>query len=1236
MYRVRRFLTCGLLCLVLVGVLSCGGSTTTTVPPSTIPVTLSTLVLTPASVNGGQTSMATVTLNEVAPTGGVQVVLSTSNNSITLPTTLVLMIPAGQMSGTFKIETLPVGSNQTAQISVTYLTFTTLSATLTVLSQKPLSVTGFTVNPSNTISGQTLTGSIALDAPAFSPGQQVFVTTSDISVVQPQNPVTVQTSLKTANFSIFTSPVTSTRTVTVSASLNTTTVSVTLTLQPAGTAVTSLNVVPFTVAGGTNMTGTVTVTPPAPPGGESVGLSAAFTNTATAPNTPLPIAVPAMVTVAPGATQAQFTITSIKVTKTTDVTITATLNTTQFNFVVEIVPSLSLAGLNCLQAAVTVGNSVTCDVSLSIPAPAGGQAVQLTSNNATALPVPASVTVPAGSSTQSFSLVGGAVTSPTQVTLTANLSGSSSTTGAVTTIVSVVPVTALVPTAFNLNATTVLGGASGNLTGSVTIAAAAPPGGLAIALSSSDPSVQFPNGPAVTVPQNQTTATFPITTSAVAAPVQVTLTATVNTVSLTANLTVVPPPTVLSLSINPASVVGSSTAVGTVTLQSPAPQNGAVVTIQSSSSFAQAAPSVTVPQGATSASFAITTLPVPGLQTVTITALIGASSQQAMLTILPPVADVRLIYFNPSTVRTGGSSTGTVVLTGPAQAGGTTVMLTSGQTAVTVQGSVTVPANATSATFVATAATGVTTATQVQVTATLTATVTNTLNVIPAQTTTLSEQLVLSGETNSTDFPLVSAVQGSLGTGNDTGFVTSVTQTTPVGGATASAAAFSTYLGGMSSFGQVRDAFVDSSGNVFVCGVTVDPNLGAMQKDPVQAGYGGGKDAFVAEFSKAGALLFFSYFGGSGDETCYSVTVDSASNVYIIGSTTNTGAMGLAGTSGAFQTANAGGNDFFVAKFNPAAASMSGRLLWITLVGGTGDDFANGRIRISPSGAIVLTGQTSSTTPPPTGVLFPIPAGQGVPNLTGVGTAGVIINLTPDGTRLLSSTLLFGRTNGASIGSPTKTTVSGLAIDSATGEIFVCGQTDASDLQTSLGVSQNTIQSALKGAQDAYVATLGANGTIGGVTYLGGSSTSTVQACKGIAADSDLNPIVAVQTDAADYPITSTIGAAKAGQGTHMAVTKLTADLSTAIFSTLIGGSGAETADATRVELDAAENVYFSLSTTSTDFPVTSNALFGAFKGTTQNTAFVKLTSDGSMLSYSSLLGGSANNSTTSLFYLLN
>jgi trimeric autotransporter adhesin len=473
MDRGRRLWIYGLLPLVLAGVAACGSSSTpASLNTSNMAAVLNTLTLNPATLYGGQSSTATVTLTEPAPTGGFIVNLIASSGSVMLPTNNVtqvmsVTVPYNQTSITFPIQTLPVGSTQTVVISASNGA-TELEATLTINSKNPLSVTAFTINETSVPSGGTIVGTITLSAKAYSPGQPVNVASSDPSV-QPQNPVTVTTGGTTVTFSIFTSPIQAQRTVMVTASLNSSSITVQLMVTPTGTAITSLLVVPYTVAGGQSMVATLTISPPAPAGGLTITVMAAFANAATPTTTPIPFTGCTVspcnlpnVQVPAGAAQTQFTITSTAVTTTTDVVLTASLNTTEGLFTVEIVPALTLAGINCQLIAVTSGDTDMCTVSLSIPAPSGGQVVQLSSSYPTGMTVPPMVMVPAGASSVPINspgsnngLLAGNVTAPSIVTLTANLPATPKVT--VTTTITVVSVNNLSLTNFTVTSTVAQG-----------------------------------------------------------------------------------------------------------------------------------------------------------------------------------------------------------------------------------------------------------------------------------------------------------------------------------------------------------------------------------------------------------------------------------------------------------------------------------------------------------------------------------------------------------------------------------------------------------------------------------------------------------------------------------------------------------------------------------------------------------------------------------------------------------
>jgi hypothetical protein len=248
-------------------------------------------------------------------------------------------------------------------------------------------------------------------------------------------------------------------------------------------------------------------------------------------------------------------------------------------------------------------------------------------------------------------------------------------------------------------------------------------GGPTITLTSSHPDIVA--SITVDAPATEQFFGFQVTipTQAPAADTDVTVTATDGRYSFSAILTVLvppPPPVLADLSVDPTSVVGGNPSTGTVTL-SAAQSGDTVVTLSTPApaSVATLPSSVTVPAGATSATFSITTSPVTETFNMNIYAnLAGSPEQQALLLITPnSLPTVSALSVSPDTVEGGTSSTGTVTLSAAAPSGGAVVSLTSSNSSVaTPPASVTVPAGATSATFTVTTAV-VTTTTMVTLTA---------------------------------------------------------------------------------------------------------------------------------------------------------------------------------------------------------------------------------------------------------------------------------------------------------------------------------------------------------------------------------------------------------------------------------------------------------------------------------------------------------------------------------------
>jgi hypothetical protein len=263
-------------------------------------------------------------------------------------------------------------------------------------------------------------------------------------------------------------------------------------------------------------------------------------------------------------------------------------------------------------AQVTGGEDDEGYVTMTLPASSSGAVFSLKSSSPDVV-VPSSVTVPAGDERVFFTIETKPVTANTPVTITASQGGQTATATITVLAVNVASV-AVTPNP-------VVGGTS--CSGTVLTNLAAPAGGTTITLSSSSKQVSVPK--TVVVAAGAKIAKFPVTVSAVAANETATIYAKTNSTVQTATLTIEPAP-VLGISVTPSTFVGGSTTqvLGKVVLNAPAPAGGAVVAITSSLPSAVAVPAtLSIPAGATSASFVLKHYAVSKDEIVTITAKYG-------------------------------------------------------------------------------------------------------------------------------------------------------------------------------------------------------------------------------------------------------------------------------------------------------------------------------------------------------------------------------------------------------------------------------------------------------------------------------------------------------------------------------------------------------------------------------------------------------------------------------------
>lgn len=250
-----------------------------------------------------------------------------------------------------------------------------------------------------------------------------------------------------------------------------------------------------------------------------------------------------------------------------------------------------------------------------------------------------------------------------------------------------------------LSTTTIQGGI-GTVTGTITLGAKAPAAGTTVGLSSSDPTAQVPTK--VIVASGSTTANFQINTSAVTASKTVVITASVANALSSASLTLTPIQ-ISSVSPSTLTIVGGSTpnSVAKVTLTGPAPTNGLTVALASSNPKVVGVPTnVTIPSGATSTTFAISTFGVTSNQSATVTVSLAGKATTLTVTVTP--ATLASVALSSSTTYGGGATlTGTVTLNGVASTGGVTVNLASSNPKLATLSAtkVVVPAGKSSTTF---------------------------------------------------------------------------------------------------------------------------------------------------------------------------------------------------------------------------------------------------------------------------------------------------------------------------------------------------------------------------------------------------------------------------------------------------------------------------------------------------------------------------------------------------------
>jgi len=369
---------------------------------------------------------------------------------------------------------------------------------------------------------------------------------------------------------------------------------------------------------------------------------------------------------------------------------------------------------------------------------------------------------------------------------------------------------------------------------------------------------------------------------------------------------------------------------------------------------------------------------------------------------------------------------------------------------------------------------------------------------------------------------------------------------------------------------------LDASDNVYITGGTQSASniatIGAYQNT-----YSGGANgnAFIAKFNSSGsALVWGTYYGGTGLDEGFAIALDKNDNVYITGETQSTSGIS---TAGAYQTAYGGGTyDAFLAKFNNAGTS----LLWATYYGQTAWS-AGSKMVISSNNNIYISGYTFGVTTN----MSTVNAYQ----TTNLGGNAFVAEFNPTlaGAAQLVWGTFYGSTGGNSI-------AQGIALD-ANNNVYITGVTPSTSGIATVGAFNVTGDA----SDNAFVAKfnpgLSGNAQLVWGTYYG--ATGEEDYGYGIALDASDNVYITGFTQGGAGMTTAGAYQTVYGGGLFDSfVAKFNPTGTSLLWGSYYGGSGEE--EGYNVALDASGNVYISGFTQSANAIATAGAYQTVLGGT--------------------------------------
>lgn len=408
---------------------------------------------------------------------------------------------------------------------------------------------------------------------------------------------------------------------------------------------------------------------------------------------------------------------------------------------------------------------------------------------------------------------------------------------------------------------------------------------------------------------------------------------------------------------------------------------------------------------------------------------------------------------------------------------------------------------------------------------------------------------------------------------------------------------YSTVIGGSGEDSLLQVA-VAPNGDTVVVGQTVSSNF------PVTAGVYStstanlDEDYLLARFDPNGTRLFSTRIGGSNEDYMWDLELAASGDIWISGYT-NSQDFPTAGVqiSSALSSSGSGYGDAMICAVNGAGTA----LIYGTFLGGSGTDVARA-IKFDGNGDLIIAGGTSSNGMPVTA--------NAVQAVRSGSHDAFVARLD-----LAAGLQYFTYLGGSGYERLLSLAVSG------SGEYICAGYTQSTNFPVTAGafdLSHNSPSAASPGNRDGFVFRIDESAMAYVATYYGGAYVDEINDC--VVDPVTGNVVVAGisgGTTIAPLPMTAGSYQPTTNGGYDGFMASFSADLSTLVWGTWVGGSGSDGLYA--LARGPAGNYWATGYTRSANFPNTTTSLYQA----ESDAVLVVLDSTGSTLQYSTLRGGS-------------